>query len=124
MRKFQKLLEQSKSSFVKITRKLKFVLLFLLAIFFCINLIVGFGGFEKLANEFSNRKMEVEEINKQVLSWEEVIRKFPDYRDGYIKLAILNIKLGKNTLAKKYLNKALEIDRDSVVAKKFLELLK
>lgn len=50
------------------------------------------------------------QLNEQRDHWENVIGKYPDYRDGYYQLAILEYNLGNKEKAKNYLEKAFEID--------------
>lgn len=51
-----------------------------------------------------------EEVEKLIAEWEAIISEKPDYRDGYLQLALLHYKLYENEKAKEYLQKALELD--------------
>ncbi|MFH0863607.1 MAG: hypothetical protein V1858_00750 [Candidatus Gottesmanbacteria bacterium] len=55
-------------------------------------------------------KSEPQKIQNQISYWEKVIFEKPDYRDGYLQLAILNYQIYENQKAKGYLSKAIEID--------------
>lgn len=66
---------------------------------------------------------EPQKILSQISHWEKIIAKFPNYRDAHIKLAILNLKIGRNSEAKSNIEKALEIDSNNEVARKLLSLL-
>jgi len=55
---------------------------------------------------YSNPK----DIKRLISAWEKIVQEKPNYRDGYLQLAILNYKIYENEKAKEYLNKALEID--------------
>jgi hypothetical protein len=46
----------------------------------------------------------------EVGKWETVTKKYPDYRDGYLKLAAINVSLGKKEEAKANLAQAQKID--------------
>ena len=50
------------------------------------------------------------EVQKQVHQWQQVVTKYPDYRDGYFQLAVLEYQLGDTTRARVYDEKALELD--------------
>lgn len=64
-----------------------------------------------------------EEIKKEIISLQKLTEQYPNYRDAYFKLAILNWKLYRPFDSKKYLDKALEIDPNNEVAKKLILLL-
>jgi len=50
------------------------------------------------------------DIKKLISRWEEILEKYPDYRDGYLQLAYLYYKIYQNEKAKENLTKALELD--------------
>ncbi len=79
---------------------------------------------QELLQKIQDVKNQPEEIKRQILFLQKVVDQFPNYRDAYIKLAILNWKLYRPFDAKKYLDKALEIDPNNAVAKKLLEEIK
>lgn len=64
-----------------------------------------------------------EKIQKEIVFWQKTEEDFPGYRDGYLKLAILNWKIYQNDEAQKFLNKALEIDPNNSIANSFARLL-
>lgn len=53
-----------------------------------------------------------QDIKKLIALWEKIVVEKPNYRDGYLQLAILNYKIWQNEKARQYLNKALEIDHN------------
>lgn len=57
-------------------------------------------------------KVKEERVNqaKEIAYWEDIVKKYSNYRDGYFKLALLTYQLGKKDEAKGYLQKALVID--------------
>lgn len=65
-----------------------------------------------------------EDVQKQVIFWQKVVRTLPNYRDGYLKLAILNWKLYRPFEAKKYLDIALGLDPNNEVVKKLFREIK
>ncbi len=66
---------------------------------------------------------EPEDLQNQIIFWQKVTEQFPAFRDAYLKLAILNYKLRRSFDAKKFLDKALEIDPNNEVARKLVSLL-
>jgi tetratricopeptide (TPR) repeat protein len=49
-------------------------------------------------------------VMSEVAFWQNEIKKYPDYRDGYFSLALLHYRLRDVEEARKNLNKALELD--------------
>lgn len=58
---------------------------------------------------------------KEIAYWEDVVKKYNNYRDGYFKLALLTYQLGKKDEAKAYLKKALVIDPNFAEGRVFEE---
>lgn len=77
-----------------------------------------------LLQQVQEIKKQPEEVKKEVVSLQKIVDQFPNYRDAYIKLAILNWKLYRPFDTQKYLEKALEVDPNSEVASKMLETVK
>lgn len=69
-------------------------------------------------------KSQPEEIKKQIIFWETVSQELPNYRDAYIKLAILNWKIYRLFDAQKFLARALQIDPNNEVSLKLLSEFK
>ncbi len=63
---------------------------------------------------------EPEEIKNRITFWQKISAVFPNYRDAYLKLAILNYKLGRDFDTQKFLDRALEIDPNNDVAKQLV----
>ncbi len=63
------------------------------------------------------------EIRKLILVWEEIIMEKPNYRDAYLQLAYLHYKLFENEKAKKYLQKAIELDPNYEPVRKLEKIL-
>lgn len=49
-------------------------------------------------------------IGKEIKFWQSSVDRFPNYRDAYFELAVLNYKLKKLDTSRKYLDKALKLD--------------
>ncbi len=56
-----------------------------------------------------------EEIKNEILLWEKVTQDFSEFKDAYLKLAILNWKVSRITDSQKYLEKAKALDPNSPV---------
>ena len=77
-------------------------------------------GGEMILGEQANTKLnelwqqkyysDPEDIRRLIAAWEKIIEEKPNYRDGYLQLAILHYKLYENEKAKEYLQKALDLD--------------
>jgi len=65
-----------------------------------------------------------EDIKKLISAWEKIVEEKPNYRDGYLQLAILHYKLYENDKAKEYLNKALDLDPNYEPAKELEFIIK
>lgn len=64
-----------------------------------------------------------EELKKLIVKWETIISEKPDYRDGYLQLALLHYKLYENEKAKEYLQKALEFNPNFEPAREMEKIL-
>ncbi len=53
---------------------------------------------------------EPSQIKNQIIYWQKLVDQVPTYRDGYIKLFVLNSKLYRDFDAKKFLEKVLSLD--------------
>ena len=63
-------------------------------------------------------------IESEIKLWEEISQKFPEYKDAYFQLAVLNYKLGNIEPAKYYVEKALFIDPNFEKAKNLQKILR
>lgn len=57
------------------------------------------------------------ELEKQSDQWEEMLASRPDYRDGWLKLTLLYLKLGENEKAQKTLETALSLSPNYKITK-------
>ncbi len=67
---------------------------------------------------------ERQKIAKDIEFWQNTTQKYPDYRDAYFQLAILEYKIKNIDLAKKYVQKALELDPNFEAGEKLESVLK
>lgn len=67
---------------------------------------------------------EPRKIRDETSFWENQVKLKPDYRDGWIQLAIRHYQLYEMEKAKTAINKAFEIDPNFETTKKLLEIIK
>lgn len=65
-------------------------------------------------------KSQPQKIAEEISFWQKIVTQFPNYRDAYLKLAVLNLQLNHPTEAKMFLDKALQIDPNNEVAKQLM----
>ncbi|MBI5464998.1 hypothetical protein HY946_00100 [Candidatus Gottesmanbacteria bacterium] len=68
-------------------------------------------------------KNEPQKIRQEISFWEKVAMEKQDYRDAYIRLAILNYQIYETERAKEYLKKALELDPNFEPAREIKKML-
>lgn len=56
------------------------------------------------------KQREKQTLEEQIAKWEEVVTKRPDYRDGYLQLALLNYRLDRIYATRFYLKKVFTLD--------------
>lgn len=95
--------------------------------FFCGFLVIGisFVGFKSYESYKDLQKARVarEQVVAEVHYWEQVVQKYPQYRDGYFMLATLNAQLGNKQKAREYNQRVLQIDPDFSEGKDFERIL-
>jgi len=69
------------------------------------------------------RYADPKDIQRLIDAWEKIVQEKPNYRDGYLQLAILNYKIYENEKAEEYLNKALAIDPNFEPAKELKKII-
>lgn len=72
-------------------------------------IIVSFALFNNV-KELKNLSVQKEALTSEKTSWEIILSKYPDYRDGYLTLANIEYKLGERGNALLNVRKAIEID--------------
>jgi Tfp pilus assembly protein PilF len=70
------------------------------------------------------RAKDPEEIRSEADNWQKIIDQYPEYRDGYLQLAILHLKLGEKEKASQALEKAAELAPNYQAAKELEEIIK
>jgi tetratricopeptide (TPR) repeat protein len=68
------------------------------------------------------RANDPKEIEKEISSWEALVTQHPDYRDGYLQLAFLYLKLGETSKGESFFGKAKELSPNSKIVKIFEEV--
>jgi len=66
---------------------------------------------------------EKKRIEGEILRWEEILEKYPGYRDVYLRLAVLNWQINNDEKAKENLQKAKDIDPNFEMTKKLEKTL-
>lgn len=66
---------------------------------------------------------EEKRIENKIAQWEEILEKYPGYRDAYLRLAVLNWQINNSEKAKEYLEKAKELDPNFETTKELEEIL-
>ena len=69
------------------------------------------------------RYSDPKDIRRLISAWEKIVEEKPNYRDGYLQLAILHYKLYENEKAKEYLQKTLDLDPNYEPARELEEIL-
>lgn len=72
---------------------------------------------ERVEKEYATVTSEVEKLEK-------VVQQYPNYRDGFFKLALLEYRLENKEKAKLYVEKALKIDPNFEKGRELEEILK
>lgn len=69
-------------------------------------------------------KAEPQRIKSEISFWEKVVANKPNYRDGYLRLALLNAQIYETQKAKNHLEKAKTLDPNFETTKELEKLLK
>lgn len=69
-------------------------------------------------------KNEPQRINNEISFWEKIVAAKPNYRDGYLRLALLNAQIYETQKAKTYLQKAVVLDPNFEATKELENLIK
>lgn len=90
----------------------------------CIVSLVVLSGIVLQVLELQNTLHQVEltkekriELTKELAYWQDVVRRYGDYRDAYYKIATLQYQLGEIHQAKKSLEQVLALDPNFEEAK-------
>ncbi len=100
--------------------------IFLVVVVLCLLIFSIFMLIDLRQKVFVAKALEVEKekVITDIKKWEEVISKYPDYKDGYLSLAVLEYRMKNYDTAKKYLDKVFEIDPNSKEGRELENLLK
>jgi tetratricopeptide (TPR) repeat protein len=60
--------------------------------------------------KYQNASSEQVAIVRQIKSWQGILRRYPDFKDAYLQLAVLEYRLRNYQQAKIYCDKALLLD--------------
>jgi len=68
-----------------------------------INFYQNFSTYQKVSSERIK-------IVSQINTWQSIIKKYKDFKDGYLQIAVLEYRLGDYNKARVYCDKALLLD--------------
>lgn len=68
------------------------------------------SSLKKKIGEVEEEIRKPSEIRKEILEWEKIVSEKPDYRDGFLRLALLYYRIFAKEKARENLNKALAVD--------------
>lgn len=69
-------------------------------------------------------KNEPQKIKDEIVFWEKIVADKPNYRDGYLRLALLNYQIYENQKARVYLERAKTLDPNFETTKELEKILK
>lgn len=109
-----------------ITEKVKKLLNWKILVIVCLCAVIAFLILDvaKLYQRFTKQRAQMQKITQEIASWQKIVGKYTDYRDGYFKLALLENQLGNKNTALSYLQKALVIDPNFQKGRELEKLLK
>ena len=95
---------------------------FIILIFLLTAVLVGI---DLKKNISSKEDIDLQRISltQELKFWEDFIAKHKDYRDAYLKAAILEYKLGNTSKARVYVEKSLSLDPNSENGRKIEKFL-
>ena len=71
--------------------------------YLAINFYQNFSTYQKVSSERIK-------IVSQINTWQSIIKKYKDFKDGYLQIAVLGYRLGDYNKARIYCDKALLLD--------------
>lgn len=91
-----------------------------LFLFFLILLFLSvFWPKRDLGKEWQEKKR----IEGEIAQWEEILEKYPGYRDVYLRLAVLNWQVNNEEKTREYLEKAKKIDPNFEMTKELEQII-
>ncbi len=100
------IIKKNKKS-IFLTNKFFLLLGIFLSILLLIFLTISLWRNLKTLNE---SKKEKEVVLKEIKKWQNMVKEYKDYRDGYFMLSVLEYRIKNYDKSKEYLNKVLIID--------------
>lgn len=98
-------------------------------IILCLLLLLGlsfYAGFLLIRNVsgFVHSLSQREKLMQEENLWENIVQRYPSYRDAYFQLAVISYRLGDPDQEREFLNKTLQIDPNFVPAQNLQNLSK
>ncbi len=99
---------------------------FLIVVITCLFLLSVFMLIDLRQKYFVSKAFETEKekVISDIKEWEKIINKYPNYKDGYLTLSVLEYRMKNFTKSKVYLEKVFEIDPNSKEGRDLENLLK
>ena len=69
---------------------------------------------QEIKNKIEFQKNEPERIKNEIIKWDKIVFDYPNFRDGFLKLAVLNWQIYNQDLSRWYWQKAFELDPNGV----------
>lgn len=93
----------------------------------CVSLIIGIAliSYRLSQNLVEKQKLDNKRdgIIKEIDSLKDMLKKYRGYRDGYLKLALLEYQIGEYGSAQYYTEKSLQLDPNNEKGREFLKML-
>ncbi len=105
-----------------ITEKDNFFVIIALIIILIAFIVVSIDTY-KNARLASSSTMEKQSLLSEERAWKQILNKYPDYKNGYLALSVVEYRLGESKDAWGSLNNALRIDPNYAEARSFEEFL-
>lgn len=90
-------------------------------------LIAGIGvvAVDVIHNIQTKQQIEAERNNiySEIVYWEKVVKRYPNYRDAYFALSVLEYRIGDIKKAKEYLTKVFKLDPNFKEGKELEKIL-
>lgn len=126
---YRSIAESFKNHFLRLDRRNVFRIysktlkVFTIIVFIAAVVILGYDLYKNI-QEKEELDFERKKIAEDIKFWESFLEKNNGYRDGYLRLSVLEYKLRNLDLARAYLDKALKIDPNFEKAKELEKAFK
>ena len=97
---------------INIFKKRTTILLMCIVVYLTAIGVIAYLSFNFYQNLNTYQKVSSERIKivSQINTWQSIVKKYKDFKDGYLQIAVLEYRLGDYDKAKIYCDKALLLD--------------